>query len=422
MGSFKKGPNRPGPERRPLALLAAPTAPIPPTIFRGPMQAPFFAATAALITWIPSPTLMGQDQFYGAPGQVPKYDNPLPARATPIPQGWTGQTPAVMLAAATPFVNANYSTPAQQTLLQQGWISTPPPVAPTVTIPFVNQNWSLPAQPTRQLQGWTTQLILLGKDQFYGAPGQVPGYDNPLPRAPTPILQSWTQKAPPIVAPISIQPLISPNVPLPVQPTRLLQSWTQGASLSALSLVVQLRQPMQAPQFAPTPILQSWTQGIPAGMLPVPLISPPSNLPAQPPRLLQSWRSPSVTPTPPIGTVLRNPMQCSMQAHWYRDRSYLAFENMSYSPDGVSPTPNAVMRGPLVHRRIEPAYILQSWTQSASLSALSLKVQLRQPMQAPQFASWWQQAWNPVNLLGLYSASNNFRFRVTGSVIVRRLK
>lgn len=100
--------------------------------------------------------LIGQDQFFGAPGQPPAYDWPNPrGRAFPVDaRSWLGNLLQSTLGAlAAPFALLDWPNP-------RGY-------------PFLST-----------LRTWVegVKLNLLGQDQFFAAPGQGPSYDYPNPR------------------------------------------------------------------------------------------------------------------------------------------------------------------------------------------------------------------------------------------------
>jgi hypothetical protein len=173
-------------------------------------------------------------------------------------------------------------------------------------------------------------------------------------------------------------------------PNRLLQSWTQSPSFSGTQQTVVLRGPMDAPQFSPSRIPQGWTQNLLASTLALPSAANWTDfkLPIAPTPLLQSW-----VQGVPIGISL------------------------AVLPPGLWDD----FRLPAAWPRLP-----RSWLGPVSLSLSQQTVVMREPMEAPKFATRlyaWRQAWNPNNLTPQQAASPpGVRFRVIGSYIVRHFK
>jgi hypothetical protein len=129
--------------------------------------------------------LLGQDQFFGAPGQPPSYDWPNPR----------GPLPA----------RPSLTVPLQLTLL-----------LPTAA-PFLPLDWPNPrtAREAADLRSWLQRMpqLLFGQDKFFGGAGQPPAnMDWPVPRgAPFPAEDrgfSWpfqlTLHVIPVKAPVAL--------------------------------------------------------------------------------------------------------------------------------------------------------------------------------------------------------------------------
>lgn len=107
--------------------------------------------------------LRSQDRFFGAAGQVPVYD-------WPVPNGYVG-----------PIGNRTHVDPLKLNLLGKDQFYG----APGQVIP--NTDWPAPAGPrpgpvTNRTHADPLKLSLLGQDKFYGAAGQVPPNTNwPVP-------------------------------------------------------------------------------------------------------------------------------------------------------------------------------------------------------------------------------------------------
>lgn len=103
--------------------------------------------------------LIGQDQIYSGPGQVPSYDLNQPLRPRRTIELWT-------------------------------WVqNTLQSTLTVVVFPFSLLDWPNPLRrksDSNVLRTYTqdTQRQLIGQDVLYGAPGQVPDYDLTPPRAP----------------------------------------------------------------------------------------------------------------------------------------------------------------------------------------------------------------------------------------------
>lgn len=156
----------------PLTLLTI----IPPTPFlsvdgRLPSSAVY---PISLRTWNAAPSLLGQDTFFGGPGQPPTNANPLPARAPAPGQSWS--------------VNLLETTLAQ------------------VSAPFGSTDWRLPAQAARSGQVWTQNLLL--STLFVPPSMPLNLFDARLPVLRPRGAQNWLGQAlnftpPPIVSPLT---------------------------------------------------------------------------------------------------------------------------------------------------------------------------------------------------------------------------
>lgn len=200
----------------------------------------------------PTPlNLLGQDQFFGAPGEALARDYPNPLiRRVQQPQ-LAGPSLATY---STPFVNL-WENPRIAGRAHTGYIHAartdligldqffgaagevqardypnplrrPPPrhdvggpSLATYSVPFVNR-WENPRLPRAQA-GFTvsTPLNLLGQDQFFSAPGQGPVYHYPNPLRPQPAHLGYIQAArvlDVVVAP-DAAPFRQSDWPLPIR-------------------------------------------------------------------------------------------------------------------------------------------------------------------------------------------------------------
>jgi len=135
--------------------------------------------------------LLGKDQVYGAPGQVPNYYWPLPpigaARSRDLLTWISDTIPTSLL---NPFFQTDWPLPPKAAARGKDlltWISDVIPS--TLAPPFVQTDWPLPprgAKRSVELLTFTamTPLNLIGQDKMYGDAGQVPNYDWPLPKLP----------------------------------------------------------------------------------------------------------------------------------------------------------------------------------------------------------------------------------------------
>lgn len=139
----------------PLTLLTI----IPPTPFlsvdgRLPSSAVY---PISLRTWNAAPSLLGQDTFFGGPGQPPTNANSLPARAPATGRSWS--------------VNLLETTLAQ------------------VSVPFGSTDWRLPAQAARSGQVWTQNLLA---STLFSAPAMPLNlFDTRLPSLRGRTAQNW---------------------------------------------------------------------------------------------------------------------------------------------------------------------------------------------------------------------------------------
>ncbi len=195
----------------------------------------------------PNPNLAGKDKFFGLAGS-PQFDWPNPrGPAFPSDLRTTAQSLNLNLQiTVAPFVQTGWPNPrgpayplppqhyrlSQSTapvipLPSQVWIGTrlTEPTRPNIiyswslslnpnllaAIPFVQTDWPNPRGPATS---WTIQpsgISLLGFDTFYGAPGQVPTYEMPVPRGPA--------------YPTSLRTWIDPLKRFPVPPPFALLDW-----------------------------------------------------------------------------------------------------------------------------------------------------------------------------------------------------
>lgn len=129
--------------------------------------------------------LVGKDQFFGAPGEAPRYDypNPLIRANNPSLHAWVNNAVASGMV-APPFIAVHIQNP----------LVAPFPVALRTStfyyvvddsVPFVNSDWPNPRGYTPAIELRTfinaVEQQLIGKDVMFGAPGEVQDYDWPNP-------------------------------------------------------------------------------------------------------------------------------------------------------------------------------------------------------------------------------------------------
>lgn len=141
--------------------------------------------------------LIGKDQMFGAPGQVPQYDfpNPQPVRRSyDVGGGVANLLETTLSAIQPPFFQIDWPNPRGPQRLTDMHAALTNLLTNTLGIvvqaPFVQLDWPNPQVANRaiELRTFVDQLKinLLGKDQFFGAPGQPPAnYDQPNPRGYT---------------------------------------------------------------------------------------------------------------------------------------------------------------------------------------------------------------------------------------------
>jgi hypothetical protein len=136
-----------------LAPVVANPLPFNQTDWPLPRTAPYQNSLRTGLDWF---TFVDQDTFFGGSGQPPaNMDWPLPRGPVVSGRTWT--------------LSLNQTTLAQ-----------------IVPAPFSQSDWPLPRMALYPAQNrtWLDQLKLnlIGQDQFFGAPGQGPRYDWPLPK------------------------------------------------------------------------------------------------------------------------------------------------------------------------------------------------------------------------------------------------
>lgn len=174
--------------------------------------------------------LIGKDTFFAAPGQAPRYDWPNPGhRAIPtdvlttadglefwllvtasapfVPSDWPNPRVAVQPSSGrthldwmpfwTPFAQTDWPTPRLRPFALENrtaadatefWLLV------NAASPFAQTEWPNPRGVRGiDLRSWSASLSLLGKDQFFGAPGQPPAYDWPNPRRAGVAIDNYTE-------------------------------------------------------------------------------------------------------------------------------------------------------------------------------------------------------------------------------------
>jgi hypothetical protein len=197
--------------------------------------------------------LLGQDQFFGAPGQVPpQYDWPVPRGAQPASD--------------------------LRTWLQGGRLV----LSTIIPVPFNQFDWPVPkgAIPASTLRTHIEQVkrLLIGQDQFFGAPGMGPHYDYPNPRGPVPgiSLRTWTssytlsligkdqfygapgQGPPQYDWPVPKGPVPGTSLRTHIDPVKL-PLGGQDAVYGAPGQVPTYDQPLAPRAASPVSVLRTWT-------------------------------------------------------------------------------------------------------------------------------------------------------------------
>lgn len=139
-------------------------------------------------------TLLGKDQFFASPGMGPDYDYPNPIRTVERRQADSQSTNKLLYDITASLIPT--FPPVWQI----------PTVKPVSVIQYAHADWF--------------KLELLGKDQFFGAPGQGPNYNNQFQTRAVPPTQSWSQSTnlellgtvatPPIVPEVADNPIVVP--------------------------------------------------------------------------------------------------------------------------------------------------------------------------------------------------------------------
>lgn len=176
--------------------------------------------------------LIGQDTFYGPPGYAPDFDWPNP-RGRGMP------------------------TSVQRMELSNLLLSTLAPLPPP---PFYQSDWPVPPGPRAsiQLRTWTDTLRqqLIGKDVFFGAPGQPPAnLDWPVPKGrPHPIsLLQWQQQhlLSGVLNPVGPAPFFQSDWPVPKgrQPAIVLATWLDPLRIHLIGKDTFFAEPGRAPVY-----------------------------------------------------------------------------------------------------------------------------------------------------------------------------
>jgi hypothetical protein len=225
--------------------------------------------------------LLGQDRFYGAPGEVPAHQNANPLRAKPptlrfddtafalantsgtttvyvprAPQTWRAQArdsrAAVLAGAGRSWVIAFGGTPAPAATPAVVQSTALPVRARAVQQPTVGPNWlsfygaavaasyitrdalitRIPRRPFPIAGLSITDTTLGGKDIFYGEMGQVPTHRWPNPHRPQFRMPDAGQGASPALLTAPAAPPFKPvDMPNPVRARRVDQPLTAGTRL-----------------------------------------------------------------------------------------------------------------------------------------------------------------------------------------------
>jgi len=151
---------------------------------RGPVPA------ISLKTWLNATALqlIGQDQFFGAPGLAPAYDFPNPRGATAgiVLRTWSDAVRLPLIAQPAP--NLDWPNPIARFPRDLSWVAQfNIQLHAIAAAPFANYDWPNPRAPVpaSDLRTWTGsgRLDLIGLDQFFAGPGQPPAcLDWPNPR------------------------------------------------------------------------------------------------------------------------------------------------------------------------------------------------------------------------------------------------
>jgi hypothetical protein len=216
--------------------------------------------------------LAGQDQVYGAPGEVPTHDWPNP-RGPRFPDDLRTLLVNLLLstlAFQAPFSLSDWPNPKGPTypIALRSWLEElkltlagqdrffgDPGQAPA------NRDWPVPkgAVPSIALKTWLDQykLNLAGQDRIHGAPGEVPSYDWPNPNRPDfgRVLRTWAD----------FVNLITAGIPSYVVNAELMMEMESLATqLSDPRLVVELLLTLTADATGPTEDLSTATKSSPA--------------------------------------------------------------------------------------------------------------------------------------------------------------
>jgi hypothetical protein len=221
--------------------------------------------------------LIGQDQFFGGPGQVPAQLD------WPVPRGYAYPTDL-------------------RTLLSNLLQST---LATLVSSPFAQLDWQNPIVAGRLLSTWlnAAQVQLIGKDIFFGLAGN-PNYDWPNPRgyAYPQDLRTWLVN----VLQSTLRPVDAPfgqsSWPNPLTPGRLLPTWLNAAQMQLVGkdrffgLAGNPTYDWPVPRgYAYPADLRTWLIGIAGTLLPVPFGQ--SNWPVPRGYVAGQWMTQSVPPS-----------------------------------------------------------------------------------------------------------------------------
>lgn len=149
----------------------------------GPRRNPDFIGPVNL-------SLVGQDQFFGAPGQGPVYDYPNPrGYQFPIDLRTQLQSTAPYLQTTAPFYQTQWPNPPLAAQPATSLRTHLDPLKLTLLVPFAQTDWPLPPRAAPYPISLRTHIernisLLNGQDTIYGANGQVPTYDWQNPRGP----------------------------------------------------------------------------------------------------------------------------------------------------------------------------------------------------------------------------------------------
>lgn len=190
-----------------LAMLSVvPPAPFTYVDGRVPRAAVY---PISLRTWNSSLSLLGQDTFFGGPGQPPaNLDSRTPKGAPAISQSWSVNLLETTLTpiAAAPFVGIDrqiFAVPAFDRSWSNNLLES---TLAQIAAPFGSPDWRLPTSVGRLTPAWTQNLLLT--TLFVAPPMPLNLFDTRLPVLRPRGVQNWVSQAlnftpPPIVLPLT---------------------------------------------------------------------------------------------------------------------------------------------------------------------------------------------------------------------------